>query len=369
MDAYKTWVRRNKDYVHSLESLANGMTWLLPERFSESEIGPEAVTAFLGIITAINEHIIDTTPSRTQRGSVEPSSFPYSLSISALKDLETLVEVVAQQYYGDDKKWNFVAFMEAVKVVVRIALFRNSGYKMLIHGGDTPNIESSVNATDSLYTNGRRMKSNESNGYPYMGSFNGPNPWRMEGGAMSALRSFGAYARMGSGPACYYRIQQQHAVVEPPAPVVKKHTISSILSENGLPGALFLTGEVLFITRPLIYVLFIRKYGIRSWIPWFISLAVDLIGVGALSQVAMTWKTRKGQNAVLSSSEKDEMKRRKLLWALYLMRDPFFSKYTRQRLEKAEKALEPLPLIGLLTEKIVELIIGAQTRYTYMSGS
>lgn len=42
MEAYKRWVRQNKDYVHSLESLANGLTWLLPERFSESEIGPEA---------------------------------------------------------------------------------------------------------------------------------------------------------------------------------------------------------------------------------------------------------------------------------------------------------------------------------------
>lgn len=42
MEAYKNWVRQNKDYVHSLESLANGLTWLLPERFSESEIGPEA---------------------------------------------------------------------------------------------------------------------------------------------------------------------------------------------------------------------------------------------------------------------------------------------------------------------------------------
>lgn len=42
MEAYKKWVRENKDYVHSLESLANGFTWLLPERFSESEIGPEA---------------------------------------------------------------------------------------------------------------------------------------------------------------------------------------------------------------------------------------------------------------------------------------------------------------------------------------
>lgn len=42
MEAYKTWVRRNRDYVRQLSSLASGMTWLLPERFAASEIGPEA---------------------------------------------------------------------------------------------------------------------------------------------------------------------------------------------------------------------------------------------------------------------------------------------------------------------------------------
>ncbi|KAL9303868.1 hypothetical protein ACSQ67_021131 [Phaseolus vulgaris] len=115
MEAYKRWVRQNKEFVHSLESLANGLTWLLPERFSESEIGPEAVTTILGIITALNEHIIDTAPKQNISGSVAPYSFPYTLWLSALKDLETLVEVVAQHYYGDDRKWNFLAVTEATK--------------------------------------------------------------------------------------------------------------------------------------------------------------------------------------------------------------------------------------------------------------
>ncbi|GFP98513.1 peroxisome biogenesis protein 16 [Phtheirospermum japonicum] len=117
MEAYKRWVQRNRDYVHSLESLANGLTWLLPERFSESEIGPEAVTSLLGIITTINEHILETT-THTRTGHLESSSsssFPSSLCITLLKDLETLVEVIAQQFYGEDKKWNFMAVTESIK--------------------------------------------------------------------------------------------------------------------------------------------------------------------------------------------------------------------------------------------------------------
>ncbi|MFS7929787.1 putative peroxisome membrane protein, Pex16 [Helianthus anomalus] len=118
MEAYKRWVRRNKEYVHSLESLANGLTWLLPERFSESEIIPEAVTSILGIVTSVNEHIIETTrtiPSQIHTRPPEPSSFPYSLFFTLMKDVETLVEVMAQHFYGDDNKWNFIAATEATK--------------------------------------------------------------------------------------------------------------------------------------------------------------------------------------------------------------------------------------------------------------
>ncbi|XVE77040.1 hypothetical protein DITRI_Ditri13aG0030200 [Diplodiscus trichospermus] len=328
MEAYKTWVRRNKDYVHSLESLANGLTWLLPERFSISEIGPEAVTAILGILTAINEHIIDTASNKRHTGSAGPSSFPYWLCISALKDLETLVEVVAEQYYGD-KKWNFIAVTEAIKVIVRLALFRNSGYKMLLHGGETPNVEKDSDDTSSQQTIGGFRKPGSHNSAGWLEKNHGQNPWNSEGRALSALSRFGESARMVSGAVWMQRIQQQHAIMEPPTSIVKRPTLSMLVSEKGISGALFVLGEFLCITRPLIYVLFIRKYGIRSWIPWFLSLAVDSIGIGFLSHVVKSGKGGREQQFHLSASEKDEVKRRKLLWALYLMREPFFSKYTR----------------------------------------
>ncbi|KAJ6344261.1 hypothetical protein OIU76_005890 [Salix suchowensis] len=315
MEAYKKWVRRNKDYVHSLESLANGLTWLLPERFSASEIGPEAVTAILGIITAINEHIIDTTSTQTSAGPVEPNFFPYSLCTSAIKDLETLVEVAAQHYYGDDKKWNFIAVTEATKVLVRLALFRNSGYKMLLHGGETPNTEKHSDFSSSQHNGG------DFRGHGAHRGSNEQNSWNLEGRALSALSRFGENARMGSDPVWLRGVQHQQAIMEPPPQMIERPSLSMILSEK------------------------------------------DAIGAGFSTQIV------KSRDYHLTASEQDELKRRKLLWALYLMRDPFFSKYTRQRLQSTEKLLEPVPVIGLLTAKIVELVVGAQTRYTYMSGS
>lgn len=89
--------------------------------------------------------------------------------------------------------------------------------------------------------------------------------------------------------------------------MVKRHTLSSILSEKGLHGVLFVMGEVLFITRPFIYVLFIRKYGIRAWNPWFISLAVDLLGMGITSYATGSGDNRKHKQFHISASEKDEV--------------------------------------------------------------
>ncbi|KAL9176071.1 hypothetical protein ABFS82_02G155200 [Erythranthe guttata] len=349
MEYYKRFVRRNKDYVHSLESLANGLTWLLPERFSESEIGPEAVTSFLGIITTINEHILDTTP--TQIRQVESSSFPLSLCITLLKDLETLVEVAGQQLYGEENKWNFMAVTEAIKASLRLASFRNSGYKVLLHGGESINDGNDHSDFDS-----RRnviSKNHHEN-----------NSQNLEGRALFALSRFGENARTISEPTWLRRVQHQQAIMDPPSPVAETTSLSDFLSEKGISGGFFLTGEVMFILRPLVYVLLVRRYGVRSWLPWLASFGVDLVGHGIISAVRHI-----SNDFRLSNAEKSELKRRKFLWALYLMRDPFFTKYTRRRLDGTQKVLEPVPVVGLLTEKLVELITGAQTRYTYMSGS
>ncbi|KAK9076467.1 hypothetical protein SSX86_004801 [Deinandra increscens subsp. villosa] len=358
MEAYKRWVRRNKEYVHSLESLANGMTWLLPERFSESEIVPEAVTSILGIVTAVNDHIIETTPSQGHPKPQEPSSFPYSLFLTLMKDVETLVEVMAQHFYGDDGKWNFMAVTEATKVLARLALLRNSGYKMLLQGGESINDGKDPNDTNQPQARGRLLQQGRN------GNFT------PEGRALSAMSRFGENARMINNSTGFHMVVPHNinnpAIIQLPESDIKRPTLLSFLSDKGLPGGLMLMGEIMFIARPLLYVLLIRKYGPRSWLPWFISLTIDLMGMSSSTMLLTRHFDRKLH---LSDSEKDELRRRKLLLALYLMRDPCFGKYTRQRLESTEKMLEPVPVVGFLAAKLIELLVGAQTRYTYMSGS
>ncbi|OIV98741.1 hypothetical protein TanjilG_24912 [Lupinus angustifolius] len=362
-----------------------GLMWVPPELYSDSEIVPEAVTTILGIITTINAHIIETAPTQDITDSTESYSFPYSLFLSVVACLESLVEGAAQHYYGDNKKWNFLVVTEASKVLVRLSLFRKSGYKMLLSGMETSNDDTdSINLTSQDQTG---SKPGSGHAFSYMKNNHSPNPYDVEERALSALSRFGENAKMVSEPVTQNGVGQNHQREiaaqctmlsssrvdlnhhQEAISVTERPTLLDILSKKGLCGVLCFIGEVLFITRPLVHVLFIRKYSIRSWTPWFLSLAFDCIGMSILSLATTSVAGVKEPRVYLSASEKDEVKRRKLLFVLYILKDPFFSNYTRQKLQSIEKVLEPVPVIGFLTAQAVELIIGYQTRYTYISGS
>lgn len=57
------------------------------------------------------------------------------------------------------------------------------------------------------------------------------------------------------------------------------------------------------------------KFGRKAWIPWIISLVIDLLSN----------KLSKGQKKT-NTDEAEELTRRKLLWIFYLIRPPFFEK-------------------------------------------
>ncbi|XP_020588867.1 peroxisome biogenesis protein 16 [Phalaenopsis equestris] len=364
MEGYKLWVRRNREFVHSLESVANGLTWLLPERFSNNEIGPEAVYAFLGIVGAVNQHIINANPGKCQPPGSE-EQIPWSLCISMLKDLETVVEVAAEHFYGKEGKWNFIIILELTKALVRLGSFHDSGYNMLLQGGEVLNVKT-FSELPEAHLGGLRNPGLSAGhcGPGQLQHLNGQIPPGLEGRAMAALNKFGDKARMASDQKL---LKSFH--FKPPAVMFKKQTLSTILSQKGVYGMSFVLGEVISILRPLIYVILIRKLGIQAWKPWFFSLAIELAGFSFLLYGTSTSGRTGDKLYHPSAPEKDEIKRRKLIWALYVMRDPFFTKHTKHRLEKIDKLMNQIPFIGFLTGKIVELLVGAQTRYTYTSGS
>lgn len=130
------------------------------------------------------------------------------------------------------------------------------------------------------------------------------------------------------------------------ASVAETPSLSVFLSEKGIPGGLYLTGEVMFILRPLVYVLLIRKYGARSWFPWITSLVVDLLGNGIISFVSIARKN--SNNFRLTNVEKNEVRHPHVSQFAFMITGHYLllkwlSIYTHTAVKKAKAAVGALP--------------------------
>eukprot|EP00897_Mesotaenium_endlicherianum_P003978 jgi/Mesen1/3608/ME000020S03138 len=103
------------------------LTWLLPERFASSELAPEGLSTLIGLLTTLNQHIVDTAPRGPPRGhpgapeapaSREQGKVPWGLWVAIMKEVEVLGEMAAAQVYGEDGKWGPIAAIEAVNSVM-----------------------------------------------------------------------------------------------------------------------------------------------------------------------------------------------------------------------------------------------------------
>lgn len=103
------------------------------------------------------------------------------------------------------------------RALVRLASFQSSGYKMLLHGGETPNVEKPSPPSTPGHKYDGFQDPRMFNGGASMPNGYGGNPWNRQGTALSALSRFGANARGTSDPAWLSRIHHQHAIVNPPS--------------------------------------------------------------------------------------------------------------------------------------------------------
>ncbi len=58
MQQYKSWVRANSNLIGAIEGGLSSLTWLLPDRFSDSELSLEALNSFLGLLALFHESVL-----------------------------------------------------------------------------------------------------------------------------------------------------------------------------------------------------------------------------------------------------------------------------------------------------------------------
>uniref|UniRef100_A0A182T4E0 Peroxisomal membrane protein PEX16 n=1 Tax=Anopheles maculatus TaxID=74869 RepID=A0A182T4E0_9DIPT len=122
-------------------------------------------------------------------------------------------------------------------------------------------------------------------------------------------------------------------------------------------GKLLVSAEMLYIVKPLIHLACMRKFGTQSWASYLVALAVDS------ASLRMYYKNR----AVLSKQQRVELSRRCVSMLLYLMRSPFYDRYTHDKIANVLNGIgNNVPLTGTVSRLILSYIPHWQETYFYM---
>ncbi|CAN0523458.1 unnamed protein product [Ectocarpus sp. 12 AP-2014] len=143
-----------------------------------------------------------------------------------------------------------------------------------------------------------------------------------------------------------------------------------------------MAGEVIHILRPLTYSYGCAATGERSWRPWLISLGMDAAAFACTARAggssgAMALLTPIGEAGssgvpvlpYLDEEQAAELRRRKMLWFLYLMRSPAFELLAEPVSRGAASVFEGVPILGGMAGYALNMLLYVQRHHFYTSAS
>jgi len=374
---YERYLLRNATQISNLESSLRTLTYFLPGRFQDAELVSEALFSVLNLAGVYNDYVLSRAVAQNSKGKRRPDGVEVpprnrylcswwsastafrnlSLCLTLVQYTEVFMEMIAQKKLGQEKKWRFILAIELLKVCCRIALLQVTQQRTIVHPQHLDRHLDLVQVQGIFESD--PLVSAEVNGSPvheYAWSFTGKRTGKCYEKLAMVTRTRGTTSLTnGLGK----------------ADDVEEYLMERVVTRGAMtPGTdlipplrgMRLVAEYLYFLRPVIYVMMVRKYGGKAWKPWWIAFLVDLLS-------RMLVRTTTNWPFDVADLQKNELVRRDRQMIYYLLRNPLYETFTKERLNAMSDWLNCKPALSILGGVLKAYQPLWESLYFYMAAS
>lgn len=299
---------------------------------NSSSILSELIYTLSNLLVLFNDRIIEK--SKTAYISNDRSRYKLKILLTTLEYSEVFIELSAKKLWGERGRWVFITIVQIFKCIGRfilkfyhreliiqnpsiVALDRKNLDKALAEASATESVPEMFDASNSSFTfklkrSGRMIR-------------------KVEGSPPVYLRS--------------WKPLDPDAVNTPTTshPIVINTKVTS--------------AEILYILKPIIHLSSAGIFGINSWKSYSVALFIDLASLNMY---------RKNIGS-LTPKQRLELSRRTIQLLLYLMRTPFYEKFTQRKIHSLINAVSStIPFSSTICQPLLDYIPQWQQTYFYM---
>ncbi|GFS20021.1 peroxisomal membrane protein PEX16-like [Elysia marginata] len=318
-EEYKVTVCKNAATIGQFESAFRIFSYVIAGKFEDSAILSELLYSASNLLVLFNDTIIRSASGILPK--VPASQERLKNIITVLEYVGVFVEVSAERMYGEVGRWAAIAVLQIAKEAV---LKQNKS-----EAENTVQEESAPVSKSDAESKGASVSFVLKRSGKTMRSLSRAEPLK-----------FRNWKVPGNDPA------------QPPAKPKR------VTRDNLVPSKLTRKqawGEILYILKPVIHLGSLCLCGQSSFKPWLVSSGLD---IGSLCLL--------GDGTTLNSQEQTELRRRALMLAMYLLRSPFYDRYSKQKLLQILRGLSTtIPGVSLALVPLMEYLPVWQRIYFY----
>ncbi|GAA5902052.1 hypothetical protein JCM5296_007564 [Sporobolomyces johnsonii] len=398
--SYEATLLSNASRIASIESTLRTLTWFIPGRFHDAELASESLYSVINLISLYHDSILHRAVSSLPAPLRPPSSsharytrhftthsLPYKRMaqlLSIIQSVELLLEMAVRKRKGRDGAEKAVIALEAIKAALRLGLM---GATKGRPGVQPPVAEREVDPAvlESNRERLLRMRKVAAGANTLPRSTADIMMQRLDGGNDAELglldgeveeKDFWTGAKTGyvrptlaslrkdgdapvGDPTSHFNTGARTKDVGKEYLMSKTLTIEDVKRPQDLvekAKGVKKLAEVIWILRPLIYVIAIRRYGRRHTLPYLLSLALEYLAYSLRQSSTSRLAGSKASGPMLpnapSELEKQETSKRAKAFWWYLVRGPVWESWTKPQLEAVSSVFADKPIVGFVSTLI-----------------